>query len=316
MKAVRYYQYGDSDVLVYEDVPRPTPRPGQVLVRVVGTSFNPVDSAIRAGFLQPVFPLTLPHVPNVDLAGTIVELGEGVSGWNTGDAVVAFLPMTEDGAAAEFVLVSADLLVHAPNTVDLVEAAALPLVALTAWQALFDEGKLQAGQTVLINGAGGSVGGYAVQLAKGIEAVVTATASPRSRERIAGYGADRIVDYTDGPLTTQLAGERFDLVLNLVRVSEGEIADLVDLVADGGVLISATTPPPVDAERGVRTGRVFSRSDAARLAELVTRVDDGQLHIDVAERSPLKALRDVHARADAGQLTGKVVVLAAVDDPD
>lgn len=308
MKAVRYHRYGDSDVLVYEDIPQPVPGPGEVLVDVVGTSFNPVDAAIRAGFLQPVFPLTFPHVPSVDLAGKIIEVGEGVSGWNSGDAVVAFLPMTKDGAAAEYVVVSTDLLAPAPKSVDLADAAALPLAGLTAWQSLFDHGQLRAGQSVLINGAGGAVGGYAVQLAKECGASVIATASPRSRERVAGYGADRIVDHTSDPLLAQLGDERFDAVFNLVRTSEAEIVDLAGAVTDGGVLLSATTPPPEDAGRGVRTVRVGVHGDAAQLAELVARVDDGRLHIDVAQRRPLQELREVHAQADAGKLVGKTVL--------
>ena len=101
MKAVRYHSYGDSDVLVYEEADRPVAGPGQVVVQVAGTSFNPVDAAIRAGLLQQVFPVVLPHVPNFDVAGVIAEVGEGVSGWSVGDAVVAFLPMTAPGAAAE-----------------------------------------------------------------------------------------------------------------------------------------------------------------------------------------------------------------------
>src|SRR5215468_8157055 len=165
MKAVRYHSYGDSDVLVYEDADRPVAGAGQVLVRVAGAAFNPVDVAIRAGFLEQVFPVALPHIPDFDVAGVIAEVGEGVSGWSAGDAVVAFLPMTAPGAAAEYVAVPAGLLAGAPRTIELADAAALPSAGLTAWQSLFEHAGLTAGQTILINGAGGSVGGYAVQLA-------------------------------------------------------------------------------------------------------------------------------------------------------
>jgi len=107
MKAVRYHSYGDSDVLAYEEADRPAAGPGQVVVKVAGAAFNPVDVAIRAGFMQQVFPVTLPHIPNFDVSGVIDEVGEGVSGWSAGDAVVAFLPMTAPGAAAEYVTVPA-----------------------------------------------------------------------------------------------------------------------------------------------------------------------------------------------------------------
>src|SRR5215831_8657999 len=142
MKAVRYHSYGDSGVLVYEEAERPAAGSGQVVVRVAGTAFNPVDVAIRAGFMQQVFPVAFPHIPGFDVAGVIADVGDGVSGWNAGDAVVAFLPMTAPGAAAEYVAVPAELLAAAPRTVELADAAALPSSGLTAWQALFEHGNL------------------------------------------------------------------------------------------------------------------------------------------------------------------------------
>src|ERR1700722_290435 len=309
MKAVRYHFYGDSDVLVYEDADRPVAGPGQVVVQVAGAAFNPVDVAIRAGYLQQVFPVALPHVPNFDVSGVIAEVGEGVSGWSAGDAVVAFLPMTEPGAAAEYVAAPAGALAAAPRTVELADAAALPSAGLTAWQALFEHAEVRAGQSVLINGAGGAVGGYAVQLAKQAGATVTATAGPRSIGRIRSYRADRIVDYTATALPRAVAGDQFDVVLNLVRTSPEETAQLTGLVADGGVFVSTTTPGPQDAGRGVRTVQVFLHSDAARLAELGARVDAGDLQVEVAERRPLTDLATVHDQAAAGQLAGKTVLI-------
>jgi NADPH:quinone reductase-like Zn-dependent oxidoreductase len=311
MKAVRYHSYGDSDVLVYEEADRPVASAGQVVVQVAGTSFNPVDAAIRAGLLQQVFPVALPHVPNFDVAGVIAEVGEGVSGWSVGDAVVAFLPMTAPGAAAEYVAAPAEALAAAPRTVELADAAALPSAGLAAWQSLFEHAGLKAGQRVLINGAGGAVGGYAVQLAKRAGATVTATASARSRDRIRPYRADRIVDYTATPLLQAVAGQRFDVVLNLAPTSPQETAQLVGLVPDGGAFVSTTTPGPEDAGRGVRTMRVFVRSDAVQLAELVARVDAGVLQIEVAERRPLTDLAAVHDEAAAGRLSGKTVLTPA-----
>jgi NADPH:quinone reductase-like Zn-dependent oxidoreductase len=305
MKAVRYHSYGDSNVLVYEDAERPVAGAGQVVVQVAGAAFNPVDAAIRAGFLQQVFPVALPHVPNYDVAGVIAEVGEGVSGWSAGDAVVAFLPMTAPGAAAEYAAAPAEALAAAPRTVELADAAALPSVGLTAWQALFEHAGLRAGQSILVNGAGGAVGGYAVQLAKQAGATVTATASARSADRIRSYGADRVIDYTANPLPQAVGGQRFDVVLNLVRTSPEETAALADLVADDGVFVSTTTPGPDDAGRGVRTAQVFVRSDAAQLGELAARVDAGDLAIDVAQRRPLADLAAVHDQAAAGQLPGK-----------
>jgi NADPH:quinone reductase-like Zn-dependent oxidoreductase len=308
MKAERYHSYGDSDVLVYEDADRPAAGAGQVVVQVAGAAFNPVDVAIRAGFMRQVFPVALPHIPNFDVAGVIAEVGEGVSGWSAGDAVVAFLPMTAPGAAAEYAAVSAEVLAAAPRTVELADAAALPSSGLTAWQALFEHGALKAGQSVLVNGAGGAVGGYAVQLAKSAGVAVTATASARSAERIRSYGADRIIDYTATPLPQAVAGQRFDVVLNLVRTGPEETAALADLVADGGAFVSTTGPAP-DPGRGVRTVQMSARSDAAQLAGLVARVDAGDLTIDVAQRRPLTDLAAVHDQAAAGEPSGKTILI-------
>jgi NADPH:quinone reductase-like Zn-dependent oxidoreductase len=308
MKAVRFDQYGDVDVLAYEDVDTPVPGPGQVLVKVAATSFNPADVAFRAGYLSAVIPLTLPHTPGVDLAGTVAEVGPGVTGWRAGDAVVAFLPMTEPGAAAEYVLAPAGVLAAAPSAVDLAAAAALPASGLTAWQALFEHAGLKAGQSILINGAGGGVGGYAVQLAHGAGAIVTATASPRSADRLRSFGADQIIDYTVTSVL-QAVSTRFDVVLNLVANSPEDAAALAGLVADGGIFVTATTPAEGDAGRGVRTAQMAVRSDAAQLAGLVAKVDAGELRIDVADRRPLAGLADVHRDAVQGALPGKVVIV-------
>jgi len=307
MKAVRYHAYGGSDVLTYEEAERPVPGAGQVLVRVAGTSFNGVDAGIRAGALREVFPVDFPHVPGIDVAGTVAEVGAGVDGWQAGDAVVAFLPMTADGAAAEYVVAPAEALAAAPRTVDLADAAALPAVGLTAWQSLFELAGLTAGQSVLVNGAGGAVGGYAVQLAHAAGATVTATARPRHADRLRGYGADRVIghlDLTADPVAAE--GAPYDVVLNLVATTPEETAALAGLVTGGGVLVSTTTPPP--ERSGIRTARAFVQSRAGELAELVARVDAGTLRIHVAARRPLSDLAAVHDEAAAGRLPGKTVL--------
>jgi NADPH:quinone reductase-like Zn-dependent oxidoreductase len=277
-------------------------------VKVAGAAFNPVDVAIRAGFMQQVFPVTLPHVPNFDVSGVIDEVGEGVSGWSVGDAVVAFLAMTAPGAAAEYVTVPAEVLAAAPRTVELADAAALPSASLTASQALFEHADVKPGQSVLVNGAGGAVGGYAVQLAKQAGAIVTATASARSAGRLRSYGADRIVDYTATPLPQAVAGQRFDVVLNLARTDAEETAALADLTADDGTFVITTGPAP-DPGRGVRAVQMFARSDAAQLGELVARVDAGDLQIHVAQRRQLADLPAVHDQAAAGELPGKTILI-------
>ncbi len=310
MKAVRFHEYGDPDVLRYEEVEQPVPGAGEVRLRVAGSAFNPVDDGIRGGYLQGPFPVTLPHTPGIEVSGTVDALGDGVTNVAVGDAVIGFLPMTADGAAAEYVIAPAEILALAPTSIPLADAAALPMVGLTAWQALFDDAGLRAGQRVLINGAGGAVGGYAVQLAKNAGAHVIATASPRSRGRVNAAGADEVVDHTATEVTAAVT-EPVDVLLNLARISPEEMVALVALVRSGGVVVNTvpTIPTPADDERGVRAVGVFVRSDAAQLSRLVAMVDRGELRVDVAERVPLAELPAVHARATAGSLPGKVVVL-------
>ena len=165
-------------------------------VRVAGTTFNGVDANIRAGRMQGPMPLTLPHVPGLDVAGTVDALGDGVDGLQVGDRVVGFLPFVVDGASADYVLAPAESLAPAPTSIPLADAAALPVVGLTAWQALFEHADLSSGQRILINGASGAVGGYAVQLAKAAGAHVIATGSARSSEHLLALGADEVVDHT------------------------------------------------------------------------------------------------------------------------
>ncbi|PRX64167.1 NADPH:quinone reductase-like Zn-dependent oxidoreductase [Nonomuraea fuscirosea] len=311
MKAVRFHEFGGPEVLRHEDVPQPTPRAGQVRIRVAATSFNGVDGNIRAGYMRGPIPVELPHTPGIDVAGTVDALGAGVAGVAVGDRVIGLLPMTAPGAAAEYVLAPADILTAAPRNIPLADSAALPLVGLTAWQALFDHGKLTAGQRVLINGAGGAVGGYAVQLAKEVRAHVIATASPRSAARVKGAGADEVIDHTTTDVTAAVT-EPVDLVLNLAPVAPERLAALVTLIRNGGALVNTTVwmPAPSDEERGVRGIDVYVRGDADQLADLAARVGTGELRVDVAQRVALADLPALHAKAGAGELPGKTVVLA------
>lgn len=310
MKAVLFHEHGGPEVLRFEDVERPVAGPGQVLVRVAGVAFNAADGGIREGRLP--IPVALPHIPGYDVSGTVAALGEGVDGFAVGEAVIGFLPMTEDGAAAEYALAPAEALVAAPASIPLEDAAGLPSVGLTAWQALFDDAGLRAGQRVLIVGAGGAVGGYAVQLAAQAGAHVIATASPRSRESITASGAHEVVDHTTTSLLDEVT-EQVDVLLNLAPLDPEEFAGLLALVKDGGVVVSTTAwmPAPSDEERGVRGIVVFVRSDAAQLAELVSRVDRGELRVEIARRVPLSDLPAIHAESAAGTLRGKVVARPA-----
>jgi NADPH:quinone reductase-like Zn-dependent oxidoreductase len=218
--------------------------------------------------------------------------------------------MAQAGAAAEYVLAPAEILTQAPKSIPLVDAAALPLVGLTAWQALFDHAKLTAGQRVLINGAGGAVGDYAVQLAKNAGAHVIATASPRSSEQVKTAGADEVIDHTSTEVSAAVT-EPVDVALNLAPIDPAQLAALVHLIRPGGVLVNTTVwmPAPSDEERGVRGIDLFVRSDAGQLSQLVGLIDSGALRVEIAQRMPLEELAAVHVRAGTGGLAGKVVIV-------
>ena len=308
MKAMRFHVTGEPSVLQLDDVETPTPGSGEVRIRVAASAFSPADNGIRAGFLP--IPVTLPHTPGYDVSGTIDALGDDVSGFTVGDRVIGFLPMTAPGAAAEFVIAPANVLAAAPSSIPLADAAAIPSVALTAWQALFDEASLVEGQTVLIVGAGGAVGGFAIGLAKHAGAHVIATASARSHESVRAAGADVVIDHTRESVLDAVT-EPVDVLLNLAPIDPEEFTALVGLVRDGGVVVSTTAwmPAPSDESRGVRSVVMYVRSDAERLARIVSLVDEGVLRVEIARRVPLAELADIHQQAADGTLRGKVIVL-------
>ena len=310
MKAVRFHEFGDPSVLQVEDVDTPEPGAGQVRVRVAATSFNPVEANIRAGYMQGPIPVALPHTPGIDLAGTVDALGAGVAGLSVGDPVIGFLPMASPGAAAEYAPAPADVLTAAPTNVPLVDAAALPLVGLTAYQALFEHADLQAGQRLLVNGAGGAVGGYAVQLARKAGAYVIATASGDSLDRAKAAGADEVIDYAATDVASTLE-KQIDALVNLAPISPEQFEALVARVRDGGVVVSTTAwmPTPGDHARAVRAITMYVRSDADQLAELVAAVNADTLKIVVTDRVPLDDLAALHAKAAANGISGKVVVV-------
>ncbi|ROR80284.1 NADPH:quinone reductase [Plantibacter flavus] len=308
MQAVQFHEVGGPEVLHYGDIEQPIPAAGQVRIRVAASAFNAADNGMRAGFLP--IPVQLPHVPGYDVSGTIDAIGEGVEGLSVGDAVIGFLPMQLDGGAAEYVIAPADAVVAAPTAIPLADAAALPSVALTAWQALFDDGGLESGQRVLIVGGGGVVGKYAIQLAKRAGVHVIATASPRSEAAVRAAGADEVVDHTASDLLGAVSAP-VDVLLNLAPIDPEQFEALVGLVRDGGAVVSTTAwmPTPGDEERQVRSATVFVLRNRDRLSTLVSLVDEGALTVEVTRRIPLTELPALHAEAAAGRVAGKVIVL-------
>lgn len=306
MKSARIHAFGDASVISYDDVPQPRPTAGDVLVRVAATSFNPTEAALRAGLLQAFLPVDLPYTLGWDVAGTVVELGPGTEGFAVGDRVVGRLDGA--GAAAEYVAARGAVLVPAPTSVPLTHAAALPVAGQTAWQAVFEHGKVAAGQRVLVNGAGGGIGGFVTQLAKQAGAEVIATAGARSTEAVRRHGADHVIDYTVMPVADAL-DHPVDTLLNLVPLSPHDAAALVPAVRQGGRIVSVATPVEPPAETGVTTMHMVARNDVTHLAALVALVDAGKLTLDISASRPLTDLADVHRLSEAGRIRGKVLVI-------
>lgn len=311
MKAIRYHEFGGPQVLHQEEVERPVAGAGQVLVKVVATSFNPVDDHVRLGVLAEAIPTPLPITPGLDVAGTVAELGDGTSGFQVGDPVIAMFPLDVHGGAAEYAVVAAELLTAAPSSVELVDAASLPLAGLAARQAVLELAGVETGQTILVNGAGGAVGSIVVQLAEDAGARVTAVAGPQHAERLRGYGAAQVVDPLDLDAGPAAVGGPFDVLLNHVRLAPDDLAKLTAYVADGGIAVSSAGPVPSDEARSVRAAEVWVGPDASALADLVARVDSGRLELHVVDRRPLEELPAVHEESGAGQLLGKTVIVVA-----
>jgi NADPH:quinone reductase-like Zn-dependent oxidoreductase len=309
MKAVRFHDYQGIDALRYEDVERPLPAPGQCLIRVHAAGVNPVDAKVEEGLMRAHLPLALPHIAGLDFSGTIEE---GVlPGFGPGDEVFGRAPLGgAEGSYAEFVVAGADDLAAKPRTVDHEHAAAIPTAALAAWQALFDSAGrpsigLKPGQSVLIHGASGGVGLFAVQLARWAGARVFATARAEDRDELERLGAERVFDYRAERFED--AGE-LDAVLDTIG-GETQRRSLRAL-RPGGVLASLVgLDAAEDAEgRGVRALAVMAGRDPRILAEIARLVDEGRVEVRVAEVLPLARARDAQRRLADAHVRGKVVL--------
>ncbi|RAO24713.1 NADPH:quinone reductase [Micromonospora noduli] len=303
MHAIRMHEYGGPEVLRYEEAPVPVPGSGEVLIKVAGTSFNPADAVIRAGVLHHSHPVRMPHIPGTDVAGTIVELGPGVTGHAVGDRVIAALPRPADGATGEFTLALAAMVVPAPTSIPLADAAALPIAGLTAWQGIHDHLRVRPGQRILVNGAGGGVGRLAVQFAKLAGATVLGVAGPASITAAQSAGPDQILDYTLDRLT-----EPVDAVFNTAPIDGSGMNRLVALIEPGGRLVSITSAAATDRRPAVRATVMTVRRDPAHLDEIARRVDADGVSPGVSERLPMTEIVEVHRRHAAGRLSGKVVL--------
>ncbi len=306
MKAVRIHGYGGSDVLSYEDAPRPTPAAGEVLVHVMCTSVNPFDCALHAGYLASYFNHTLPLIPGTDVSGTVEEVGPGVTTFKRGDEVYGRAGVTRDGSYAEYVVLPSTDLAAKSRSLDHSHAAALPHVTLTAWQALFEQGDLKPGQTVLIHAAAGGVGHVAVQLAKWRGAKVIGTAS-RNIDFLGQLGVDQAIDYS----STRFEDVVHDVDLVLDTIGGDTQQRSWGVLKKGGMLVSTVQPPSPEtaAGHGVRQGMVASNPPIDKtLTEVNRLVESGTIKPHVSATLPLKDIQKAHAMSEGKHTRGKIVI--------
>lgn len=309
MKAVRIHSYGGSDVLSYEDAPRPAPGDDEVLIRVHATSVNPFDCAVRAGYMASYFNHTLPLILGTDVSGVVEEVGRGVTTFKPGDDVYARAGVVRDGAYAQYVVVPATDLAAKPQSLDHQRSAALPHVSLTAWQALFELGDLTEGQTVLIHGAAGGVGHIAVQLAKWKGAKVIGTAS-RNLDFLRELGVDEIIDYSAMPF--EEVARDVDLVVDTISGDVQERSCMV--LRPDGMLVSVIQTPSEEmtARYGVRSAMVYSTPPIGKvLTEVAALADAGLVKPYVSTVMPLEEIRAAHDMVEGKHTRGKVVLEVA-----
>ena len=307
MQAIRVHQFGGLDALVAEDVPRPRPGAGEVLLRVHAAGVGPWDAWIRAG--QSVVDQPLPLTLGSDVAGVVEQVGDGVSAFVAGQPVFGATNDRFTGGYAEYAVASAAKLAPMPEGLSFVEAASVPVVACTAWQMVFEHGGINAATRVVVHGAAGSVGAYAVQLASRVAREVIATTSSRHLDYVRTLGASQVMDIGQQPFEERLAD--VDVVLDTVGgdVQERSFA----VLRPGGILVSAVAAPdPQKAARhGVRALFFLVDVTTARLAQIAAMIAAGELRTNVGEVLPLSAARTAHEML-AGRLhkRGKIVLTA------
>ncbi|CAG7644846.1 NADP-dependent oxidoreductase [Paenibacillus allorhizosphaerae] len=309
MKAVRYHKHGGPEVLQLEEIPRPAPSEMEVLVRVHAAGLNPGDWQIRSGYAGDRFPL--PYIPGWDVSGVVEAIGPGVSAFRVGDEVYGMT--ANSGACAEYVAVPVTQLARKPAVLSHIQAAAVPMSCFTAWHALTKQGRLQAGETVIVNGASGGVGHFAVQLAKQAGARVIGIASGRNAPFVRELGADQVIDYTAAPREQPLWPA--DLALDTVGGTSGDL--LLNLLRPGGRLVPVAFGQ-YDLEKAAArnvtvTAVQLLQIGSAALEDIARWFDRGDLQVALDMTVPLAATRQAHERSESRRARGKIVIVVKPD---
>ena len=305
MQAIRYHEYGGPEQLVLERVSKPELQPGTVLVHVMASGVNPMDWKLRSGMFQQFMPVQFPYTPGIELAGIVEEIGPGVAGFEKGQAVYG----TASGTNAEYAVAPAGSLAPKPASLTFDEAASVPIGVLTAWRALFDAAGLQAGQRILIQGAAGGVGSFAVQLARWKGAHVIGTASAGNRDFVRALGTESVIDYQSTPFETVVSD--LDVVLDTVG---GDVVERsLQVLRPDGIYVTIVGQPPQEKAKalGVRAASV-GHSDPAQNGELLRQVtaliESGQIKVQVTNSFSLSAAAQAHALSESGHGRGRIVL--------
>ena len=310
MKAVVAHEYGAPEVLKFERVPRPEPNEDEALVRVIASGVNPADPLTLSGKYAREFGTHLPLIPGYEIAGVVEKTGANVTKLKVGDAVYGY--PTFGGGWADYVSVKESEVARKPKSLNFVEAAAVPMGALTAWQALVDVAKLQPGQTILIHGGSGGVGSFAIQIAKARGARVIATASTANQDLLKQLGADVAVDYTK----TKFEDVAKDVDAVLDPVGKETLARSYGVVKKGGIVMSLVALPDKDElqKRSIRGAAISVHPDAEDLAEIAQLIDTGKIKPIVTQVLPLSEAVAAQQQAATHHTRGKVVLRIA-DEP-
>ncbi len=304
MKAATIQSY-DADVKI-TDVPRPKLENDTVIVEVNAASLNPIDSILRSGHMKDMLPISFPYVMGYDVSGVVVEVGHDVKNVKVGDAVFARPNQTDAGSLAEFARIKASELAVKPDSISHLQAASVPLVGLTAWQALFDKAHLKAGQKVLIHAGSGGVGTLAIQLAKQAGAYVATTVSPRNADLVRDLGADLVIDYHSQKFEDEVAG--YDVVFDMLG---GDVMNRsFAVLKKGGCLVSIKgQDSDGNADKhGVRFESFFMSPNGDQLAKLAALMDHRKLKPVIGETFAFADVGAAYAEMDDGHAPGKIVV--------
>jgi NADPH:quinone reductase-like Zn-dependent oxidoreductase len=302
MKAIRIHEFGGPEVLRYEDVPEPHPGPGEIRIKIFAAGVNPMDWKVRRGYISS---LPLPAIMGLDVAGTVDIVGQGETSFQPGDEVFAKVAIGK-GGYAEYTVARPTEVAMKPKSIGFIESASIPTAGLAAWQSIFDLARLEKGQSILIHGAAGGVGTYAVQFAKWKGAYVIGTASEKNAKFLESIGADEVIDYKN---------QRFeDIVGNMDVVLDTVGGDTFErswgVLKPGGFLVTtvANIPEGEPKKRGVRAERVMTVSDGKELAQIAAFIDERKIKPIVTTVLPLADARKAHEMSETLHTRGKIVL--------